>query len=706
MAKDEAPIRSIQEIISDLQKKKSLETDVVDTEIENVNNNKTFLEDAKDFVAPIIDFSKDKFEDFTEDEFVSATTDEVMRQLGLTARATGEGAASLVGVFYDPVATILNLGSKFTGGSLDIQSFSSQVSNILNELGVPEPETETERVVNMIGQGMTAGGGSASLAKGLTNFFTGVSKKVSQIMAANPMSQTIAGGSAGGSGQVASEMGYGPIAQFAASLFGGAAGAKVSNVKTTPISQTVKDTVEEATASGVPVLTSDVRPPSTFAGKWLQKTSETIPVIGTGSIRKGQQDSRAEAVLDLARSYGIVIGDNLDFVSNVTKDLLRKRGSDLKKYSTAKKAVINSEQLNEAGTVDVSRTVSAIDQEIDRLSRLRSAEFAPVIERLKDWKSALVGLKTIKLRSGKTETINEGQNLQNIEMLRKQIGQSFESPDMASARVIGQESLNRIYGPLREDMRSFIQTFGVKNDIKRFDTSNARLSQLAGDLDNSVFKNIVKKGEITPENLSRMLFSKKPSDVKLIYKNLDQVGKANAKSAIIAEMFKKSVNADGSVSPEVFKSQIQKMSNPLGIFFEGKDLDSIEGLSRILALTRRASEANISPATGAQLQIPIITAFLTQTFGVAQGLATYGSIGAIAQVLESPAVRNILTKLPKVSAGSPQEANLVKRLDDIIMKEFSNEEETGNIEEVDSSLSPALQSLIKTTDPSLLNRIN
>ena len=36
----------------------------------------------------------------------------------------------------------------------------------------------------------------------------------------------------------------------------------------------------------------------------------------------------------------------------------------------------------------------------------------------------------------------------------------------------------------------------------------------------------------------------------------------------------------------------------------------------------------------------------------------------------------------------------------------ANAEETGNIEEVDSSLSPALQSLIKTTDPSLLNRIN
>jgi len=255
-------------------------------------------------------------------------------------------------------------------------------------------------------------------------------------------------------------------------------------------------------------------------------------------------------------------------------------------------------------------------------------------------------------------------------------------------------------------MRSFIQSFGNKNDIKRFDVSNARLSELAGELENSVFKNIVKKGEITPENLSRMLFSKKPSDVKLIYKSLDQVGKANAKASIIAEMFKKSVNADNSISPEIFKKEIQKMSNPLGIFFQGKDLDAIEGLSRILTLTRQASQSNVAPKTGSQLQIPILTAILVDTFGVSSGLITYGSIGAISQVLESPAVRNILIKLPKVNAGSPQEANLVKRLDDIIMKEFSNEEETGNIEGVDVSNSSALQSLIKNTDPSLLNVIN
>ena len=86
-----------------------------------------------------------------------------------------------------------------------------------------------------------------------------------------------------------------------------------------------------------------------------------------------------------------------------------------------------------------------------------------------------------------------------------------------------------------------------------------------------------------------------------------------------------------------------------------------------------------------------------------RGLGAMASIGAIARVLESPAVRNILIKLPKVSAGSRQEAELLKRLDDIIIRENSNEREDGNIDDVDASSSPALQSLIQTTNPSVLN---
>jgi hypothetical protein len=319
---------------------------------------------------------------------------------------------------------------------------------------------------------------------------------------------------------------------------------------------------------------------------------------------------------------------------------------------------------------------------------------------LRDWRGALLGEKTVKGPNGRNMVVQEGQSLENIELLRKQIGQSFESADLASVRQLGQKSLNLIYGPLKEDMRTFIQKFGNRNDVKKFDIANTRLSEMAGELDNSLFKRVLSKGEVTPETISSMLFSKKPSDVKLLFKNLDAAGQANARTAIITKMFKDSVNANGGVSPDVFKNQIKKMSEQLGVFFNQRDLQSVEGLGRILALTQRASQANLLPPTGAMLQIPIIGGLLTQTFGgVGAGVVAAGSLGALARIIESPAVRNILIKLPKIKSGSPQEVELLKRLDDIIIKESSMEREGDQIDDVNSSESPALQSLLQAMTP-------
>ena len=657
----------------------------------------------------VTDTATDAFETLSEDEFVNSVTNETIRQLGLGTRAGVEGVASLFGIAYDPLKEIVNLGSKIAGGKGDLLSYREKISNILDDLGLPEPETTSERVASAITSGMTAGGGSVSIAKKLAQVLTGLGQKVSQVMATAPAAQVIGSGTGAGSGQTAAELGYNPVVQIAASLAGGLVGGRAANVKTTPISQTVKNTVKDAETAGVPVLTSDVRPPTTFAAKWLQKSAESIPVIGTGGPRRLQQESRIKSVLDLARSYGVNLGDNSDIISKVASDLLRKRSSELKKYTSSKSSVIQSEQLKNAGVVNVDRAVAAIDQEIAKLSPMRSKEVDQVLDRLRDWRGSLLGETTVKGPDGKNVIVREGQSLQTIELLRKQLGESFESADLGSIRQLGKDSLKNIYGPLREDMRSFIQSFGNKNDIKRFDVSNARLSELAGELENGLFKRVLSKGDVTPENVSSMLFSKKPSDVKLLFKNLDATGRSNARTAIISDMFKKSLNAgelgEQTISPEVFKSQIKKMSDQLGIFFNESDLQSVEGLGKVLALTQRASQANIAPSTGVMLQIPVLAGVLTQTLGTYAGLGAMASIGAIARVLESPAVRNILIKLPKVSAGSRQEAELLKRLDDIIIKENSTEREGEQIDDVNASDSPALQSLINNMDPSVLNRI-
>ena len=657
----------------------------------------------------VTDTATDAFETLSEDEFVNSVTNETIRQLGLGTRAGVEGVASLFGIVYDPLKEIVNLGSKIAGGKGDLLSYREKISNILDDLGLPEPETTSERVASAITSGMSAGGGSVGIAKKLAQVLTGLGQKVSQVMATAPAAQVIGSGTGAGSGQTAAELGYNPVVQIAASLAGGLVGGRAANVKTTPISQTVKNTVKDAETAGVPVLTSDVRPPTTFAAKWLQKSAESIPVIGTGGPRRLQQESRIKSVLDLARSYGVNLGDNSDIISKVASDLLRKRSSELNKYKGVKSSVIQSEQLKNAGVVNVDRAVAAIDQEIAKLSPMRSKEVDQVLDRLRDWRGSLLGETTVKGPDGKNVIVREGQSLQTIELLRKQLGESFESADLGSIRQLGKDSLKNIYGPLREDMRSFIQSFGNKNDIKRFDVSNARLSELAGELENGLFKRVLSKGDVTPENVSSMLFSKKPSDVRLLFKNLDATGRGNARTAIISDMFKKSLNAgelgEQTISPEVFKSQIKKMSDQLGIFFNESDLQSVEGLGKVLALTQRASQANIAPSTGVMLQIPVLAGVLTQTLGTYAGLGAMASIGAIARVLESPAVRNILIKLPKVSAGSRQEAELLKRLDDIIIKENSTEREGEQIDDVNASDSPALQSLINNMDPSVLNRI-
>jgi hypothetical protein len=107
---------------------------------------------------------------------------------------------------------------------------------------------------------------------------------------------------------------------------------------------------------------------------------------------------------------------------------------------------------------------------------------------------------------------------------------------------------------------------------------------------------------------------------------------------------------------------VKRLGSQIGVFFEGQDLQRVKGLSRVLELTKRASEAAAHPTTGAQLALPVGAAVLTDVLGGA-GAATVGgaAIGGLARLLESAPVRNLLLKIPRTQKGSAEEAALVKR---------------------------------------------
>ena len=559
----------------------------------------------------------------------------------------GAGAAGLAMTVGDPIVGSINslLGTKYT---LPTQA----MEDLLTRLGVAEPKTAAERIVQTTAAGAAGAGGMAAAGKAIQTA-AGTARPITQAigaqLAAQPVAQIAGGAGAGIAGQAAKEMGVGPAGQIAASLVGGVAGAKMAGTRVQPKAAQLPSDIAEAERAGITLMTTDVVPPRTFASKWLQTVGERLPVVGTGGLRQAQQVERIEAVRNVLRDFGA--DDAARATDDVMKDLATKRGADLSKYAGAKTEVI--ERLGQAGTVPMTNTVQAIDDQITKLQGLKTQEVAPIIERLTDWKAAL-----------------QGQNLINVETLRKQIGESFKAPELASIRGIGEKALSSIYKPLKQDMESFITQVGERRDVTKWKVADKRLADLAGELDMSTLKSVLRRGDATPEVIGNMLFSKKPSEVSQLYASLTPSGRESARAAILSRAAEKATAdvAEGTViSPDKFANEVKRLGTSIGVFFTGDDLKQVEGLTRVLNITKRASEAAASPPTGVQAAIPVSAAALSSFFGgglpgFIATLGTAGGVGVAARIYESAPVRNLLIKIPQTVSGSPEEAALLKRL--------------------------------------------
>lgn len=559
----------------------------------------------------------------------------------------GAGAAALAMTVGDPIVSSINslLGTKYT---LPTQA----MEDLLTRLGVAEPKTAAERIVQTTTAGAAGSGGMAAAGKAV-EMAAGMARPITQAvgaqMAAKPVAQIAGGAVSGLAGQTAKEMGAGPVGQIAASVLGGMAGAKLATTKIQPTAAQLPSDIAAAERAGVTLMTTDVVPPRTFASKWLQTIGERLPGVGTGGLRKEQQTQRIEAVRNVLRDFGA--DDAARATDDVMADLATKRGADLAKYAGAKTEVI--ERLGQAGTVPMNNTVQAIDDQITKLQGLKTQEVAPIIERLTDWKAAL-----------------QGQNLINVETLRKQIGESFKAPELASIRGIGEKSLSSIYKPLKQDMESFITQVGERRDVTKWKVADKRLADLAGELDMGTLKSVLRRGDATPEVIGNMLFSKKPSEVSQLYASLTPSGRESARAAILSRAAEKATAevAEGTVvSPDKFANEVKRLGTSIGVFFTGDDLKQVEGLTRVLNITKRASEAAAAPPTGVQAAIPVSAAALSSFFGgglpgFIATLGTAGGVGVAARIYESAPIRNLLIKIPQTVSGSPEEAALLKRL--------------------------------------------
>ena len=145
--------------------------------------------------------------------------DGLLRQLGLTGRAGAEGIAGLIGIAYDPIAALLNVG---LSDESQIPPLRQNINQRLTEAGVPNPETVTERIVQEASQALVGAGGTVAVARGAGKLLAGqVGQRVAGAVAQAPGAQIVGGATSGGAAQTAAEAGAGAAGQFAASLIGG-----------------------------------------------------------------------------------------------------------------------------------------------------------------------------------------------------------------------------------------------------------------------------------------------------------------------------------------------------------------------------------------------------------------------------------------------------------------------------------------------------
>lgn len=449
---------------------------------------------------------------------------------------------------------------------------------------------------------------------------------------------------AGVGAQTAREVAPGnPLAEVFGSVVGGQAANRIANLpgQTQRLyrAATGKDLpgpageiVRQGEQAGVRVMTSDVSPPTTRTGRFAQMSGEGVPIIGTGGRRAAQQVEREGAVQKALDSYGA--GHGQDFSKAIAQDLLKRKGEQVAKYSGLKESI--KTQLQGRNVV-TSNTVSQIDDEIAALQKVFKGGEA---------ESTIAELQSLRASA-------QGQGLDGLEQVRKVFGETLANPNNAGIKSVLDKGRDRIYSAINKDEVAFIGEAAGPAAVKQWRLANARLSSMIDEAQNTSLGQVLNKAEATPEAVKQMLSSAKPSDVRRLYRNMTETGRAAARSAIMQKAYDASFR-NNQFSSDAFMTNLAKEMKTSGQFFDKAQKRQLEGLSRLLSATARAGQAGVMTNTGAQTVLPAtLSTLIGATGGAPAGVASFATIGGLARAYESKPVRNFLIRL---AAMKPDQA--------------------------------------------------
>lgn len=419
----------------------------------------------------------------------------------------------------------------------------------------------------------------------------------------------------------------GPIAPIARGV-----GQAARQFATGAIPQAAQETIEAGAKAGIPVLTTDVIPPKGIVGALAQKTGELIPIAGTGAIRGAQQEAREQAAVGFANQFPTATADDI-FQS-------LKVGADRLKQAAGKRISDTTTRVDELGEISAGNALNAVDEAISNLSKKGRLKDTATIDTLNTIKQALTDPQTFSLLRDNRTAVRE-------------LAESSDPLIRSQLPSFSKTQLQKVRRAITDDLDEAVLRSDGTEGLARYKRADQVYAQEAKKLTKSRLKNALDKGDVTPEAVENVLFSKKASEVNILHKSLTAEGKASARSALINRAVEKAGGID-DLSPTKFANELKRLKTNTGIFFKGANGKVLDGLEKVLSSTKRAAEAAAAPPTG-QVTVPLITGTAAFANPVAALVGT-GTVGLLARAYESKAVRNALLRVNNAPTGTALEA--------------------------------------------------
>ncbi|EFA4545934.1 TPA: DNA transfer protein [Escherichia coli] len=394
------------------------------------------------------------------------------------------------------------------------------------------------------------------------------------------------------------------------------------------ISPADQQLLKRAAAADVPVMTSDVVPPKTKLGNQLQGYSEGV-IAGTGPMRAAQQDARTKLVNRFTEKYG-------DYDPSVVVDSLKSGVA--REKSLAKSKLNNLSGRMVGKPVDTSGAIRAIDGAVNELGKLKGVSDTQTISALNDYKNAI------------QEITNGDDAFELLDKLRTQFRIDVKG-DRTVLPSMSQTMVDRVYNSLTNSLSKSIAKGLSPKDASAWRAGKADYAKMATHATQTRLKNVLNKGDLTPEAVNTIVYGQYGSDIARLYGKLDQKGKDMLRVAYISKIADKVGDSPQKMMTELGKLQKQANGQVFKTVFGGKNGKEIEGMLSILDATKRASEANVVTKTGMTLA-PLVRVIGNLKTGGAL-LAGETGIGLMSRVYESPMARNALLRLANTKAGTP-----------------------------------------------------